>query len=1034
MQRFAPFRLAPRVWQGLLLGLLCALVMRGVLALGWFENFDRVALDTLFRLRGLRNPHPAIVLVVADDATVATADRWPLPRHLYAQIIDRLHQSGAKTIGLDVLLSTPSFHRTDDHQLVVASRDAGRVVQAMAFFVPTAPQVAVPNSGSESSLLPQRFSATDRNGRCRSAPWVSAPLTVLQEAAPLLGHINVYPERDGALRRIPHLIRYRGGIYPSLAMACATHFLGKTPRDIVALPDKVLLAGREIPIDAEAETWINWSGGNGTFPTFSFEDVLSGRVDPEVFKDRVVLIGTTAAGSFEHRPTPFSPLQPAIEMQASALNDILLDRPLLMPQNWVQEALLLLFCILAGVLVAPRRALAGTFVLLALSAVLWIAALLLFAVYDYYLPVGAPVFSGLLTFAVMAVWNYRRAWEESWRADSAVATLARGGALLASGRDRESLQQVILDTARDALHAQQVLWIAPDESNSLRRELFDTIFAGGQAIVWPAGEGTTSTSTDPHPGSVMQRVHLVHRNSKPRSRGGEDAGAPTTASELSDQLEALCRQLENEAPHGRKVLAHSVVAAPLSRTQSTFRDDDSTADLSRGVLVAVGREDGGWFVPRDAILLETLAEQAALALENLEYYEQLSGRVEIANRKLREAYEIVFEQSVQLSAAVESIDDALIVTNERGNAVYINASARTILREATPEVGDSVPEVLYQNNLSELAVLFDVLPSVARRTLIMDSSRLEEQVVKVRREVTWQATPSSNSPDEPPEISTAIWSAQFVPLLGEHGRMLGALLVVADVTAQRELDKMKTDFVGYVAHELRTPLTTILGYASLLQGASDKIPDEQKGVMMGSIIQHCKRLNRMISELLDVSRLEAGNVLALRYEPLDIAGMAERVLEEHRAATSRPDLHWDFRTVQRPLLAQLDSDRMEQVLNNLLSNASKYSPDGGTVTVEVEQDEEDVFLRVRDTGMGMTPEQQANLFQKFYRTRDAQLRGIKGTGLGLFLVKQLVEAHNGRIDVESAAGQGTTFTLTLPKITAPSADEFPPRRQMVAFR
>ncbi len=111
----------------------------------------------------------------------------------------------------------------------------------------------------------------------------------------------------------------------------------------------------------------------------------------------------------------------------------------------------------------------------------------------------------------------------------------------------------------------------------------------------------------------------------------------------------------------------------------------------------------------------------------------------------------------------------------------------------------------------------------------------------------------------------------------------------------------------------------------------------------------------------------------------------------------------------------MDPDRLEQVVTNLVSNAVKYSPDGGAVTVALEESDADVVLRVADSGMGMTPEQQAHLFQRFYRTPEAQARGIQGTGLGLYLVKQLVEAHGGHIEVASEPGRGSIFTVSLPK-------------------
>ena len=1076
----APTRLAQGVWQGILFGVLCALLVRGALALGWLQAFDRGAMDALFRLRGPRYPHPDVILVVADDSTVAAAQQWPLPRRLYADVIEKLHRSGARTIALDVLFSAPSINVDDDRRLVEASRRAGNVIHSAAFFVPTSynPELPASTLGNAFSL-PKRFSLTDRGGRSRTSTWVASAFPALGESAPSLGHLNVHPEPDGALRRIPHVLRYKDGLYPSLALASATHYLGLKPGDVVADGDEVLCAGRRIPVDGDGESWINWVGGNRTFPTFTFNEVLSNRVGTEQLRGRIVLVGVTAAGAFEHRPTPFSPVQPAIELQASALDDILQDRMLHIAPEGTRELLLLLFGVLAGIMVAPRRALSGTAFLAGFLLLAAVIDLYIFARFDLYLPVAMPILVALLTYGVVLVWKYRRVWEDNWRADASAATLARGGALLATGHDRHNLHRVILETAREALNAHKVLWATIDDPNPLLREVARHVAAGKETVVWPAVESNADNGgrvkallrpgarapvkVTQNPQTSSGRVTFQPAHSLKDASGADASHSPPNAGNgepSSSTLDALfaqiCSQVNEEAkdsssttksgednaplptPRGfQSQLLHTAVAVPLLRSiddsqqlQQRRVGADTRSD-SHGVLIAIGRLDDREFAARDATLLEMLAEQATLALKNLEYYEQLSGRVELANRDLSEAYQLLSEQSIKMSAAVESIDDALIVTNEHGQAVYVNAASRALLRDATPARGDNVPQVLRAHGLGELADFFNVLTTVNRRTLIIDPRELAreqaERAAKIRREISPALSPTRDG--EGNAISsgrsgdtTPIWSAQFVPLLGEHARVLGGLLVVADVTAQRELDAMKSDFVGFVAHELRTPLTTILGYSSLLQGAGDKIPDAQRVDMMGAIIHHCKRLNRMISELLDVSKLEAGHSLFLRLELVDFAAMAQRACDEQRASSSRSDLEICFETSTSPVMARLDSDRIEQVLGNLISNAVKYSPDGGVVSVRVEENGDDILLRVSDTGMGMTDEQQGQLFQKFYRTKDAQSRGIKGTGLGLFLVKQLVEAHEGTIEVQSTFGKGTTFCVTLPKALAESND------------
>jgi signal transduction histidine kinase len=172
----------------------------------------------------------------------------------------------------------------------------------------------------------------------------------------------------------------------------------------------------------------------------------------------------------------------------------------------------------------------------------------------------------------------------------------------------------------------------------------------------------------------------------------------------------------------------------------------------------------------------------------------------------------------------------------------------------------------------------------------------------------------------------------------------------------------------------------------------------------------------MIGELLDVSRLEAGKALDLRVGPLDLVALCNAVLEGQRAALQgKSGYQLQVTDPGGPAWIVADADRMEQIVVNLVSNAVKYSPDGGKICVDIEDPGGCVILRISDQGMGMAPEQMKNLFQKFYRTPDARRSGIKGTGLGLYLIKQLIEAHGGTISVVSAPGQGTAFTVELPK-------------------
>jgi PAS domain S-box-containing protein len=256
------------------------------------------------------------------------------------------------------------------------------------------------------------------------------------------------------------------------------------------------------------------------------------------------------------------------------------------------------------------------------------------------------------------------------------------------------------------------------------------------------------------------------------------------------------------------------------------------------------------------------------------------------------------------------------------------------------------------------------------------------------------------------KVPVAVSSA---PILDPRGRVVGGVDVVRDVSREREVDEVKSALISTVSHELRTPLTLIHGFAELL--ALRSMPPERQRSAAEEILEASRRLARLIDDLLSVSRMESGR-LVLDPRPLDLAGLVERTLSPFRAMATRHTL----RAKLPPNLPVIwgDPDKVEQVLTNLVGNAIKYSPAGGEVLVAVEQDGGGVRVNVRDQGIGMSPREMAQLFEKFYRVDRDEVRRAGGTGLGLYITKRLVEMHGGSIWAESWPGAGSVFTFTLP--------------------
>jgi two-component system phosphate regulon sensor histidine kinase PhoR len=267
------------------------------------------------------------------------------------------------------------------------------------------------------------------------------------------------------------------------------------------------------------------------------------------------------------------------------------------------------------------------------------------------------------------------------------------------------------------------------------------------------------------------------------------------------------------------------------------------------------------------------------------------------------------------------------------------------------------------------------------------------------------------------EINTGknVLRAISAPALGPDKSIVGTVTVLEDITAFKQLDQMKSDFVNMVAHELRSPLVSIRQINSvLLEGLAGPLKEKQQ-----DFIDRGKKkidaLLELINDLLDVAKIEAGQYVQRRI-PTDIGKIIKETVslmgpraEEQGITLTHSCL--DLKPVQA------DPKNMEEVFNNLISNAINYSPGGGHVTVTAQGLGEYMEIKVQDTGVGIPPEELPKIFDKFYRVKSPKTRQVIGTGLGLAIVKGIVEAHQGTIEVESIVDKGTTFRILLPVIT-----------------
>ena len=417
------------------------------------------------------------------------------------------------------------------------------------------------------------------------------------------------------------------------------------------------------------------------------------------------------------------------------------------------------------------------------------------------------------------------------------------------------------------------------------------------------------------------------------------------------------------------------------------RDEDNRVvdRTTVGVLHVFNKKYNGGFVDEDVRLLEQLAKQGAAVIASAQMYRE------------------VVQEKQELLHTIDSLYAGLLMVGNNGRLLQINPSARAILG-----IVPSLPliDVPYDKAISDTRVC-----AILSRALSSGHAEVADEV----------AFPIPNAAPED-QFQERIYQVQCATVRDDDGAPAGIVAIFNDITEIRGVEQMKTAFISTVSHELRTPLTSIKGFISTLLTDEDGYYDEAtRREFYGIIDSECDRLERLITDLLDISRIEQGHAMQMNWDQVDVAALTEKVLAAQRAYAKDHRLTMDFPPDFPPVEA--DPDKLGQILTNLVNNAIKYSPQGGAVQVTGRvlgdpapgEPPQSVALRVSDEGMGISREHLPKIFDRFYRVDNRDSREIGGTGIGLALVKALVEdGHKGKVSVESEPGKGTTFTVTLP--------------------
>ncbi len=256
--------------------------------------------------------------------------------------------------------------------------------------------------------------------------------------------------------------------------------------------------------------------------------------------------------------------------------------------------------------------------------------------------------------------------------------------------------------------------------------------------------------------------------------------------------------------------------------------------------------------------------------------------------------------------------------------------------------------------------------------------------------------------------------AHTAPVLNDSGEIMGSVTVLQDISYLKELDKMKSEFIAMVAHELRAPIAAVEQQLTVILNRIAGELTEKQEKMLSRAKERTKGLLTLIKDLLDLSKIEAGRMVQYK-EPLSLQDSIQHVVDLMKAEADHKGIDLQFLPSPVMSLIHADPNSMEGIFTNLISNAIKYTPKGGKVEVTLSEEGGCVKAAVSDTGIGIRKEDLPRIFDKFYRVKTSETREIIGTGLGLFIVKSIVDAHLGSISIESEVGKGTTFTILLPK-------------------
>jgi two-component system, OmpR family, sensor histidine kinase VicK len=398
------------------------------------------------------------------------------------------------------------------------------------------------------------------------------------------------------------------------------------------------------------------------------------------------------------------------------------------------------------------------------------------------------------------------------------------------------------------------------------------------------------------------------------------------------------------------------------------------------------------------------ASSDPMVFEFIDTINFLSLHLQSSLTTLDQAKNLTQAERQRIDLIISSIVDAVIAVDLNKNIVLFNKAAENL-------TGYKFSQVI-GHNIGTIIKIFDKTGEIPINKYCPDNPSQNDLVFQAENvKFLSSLYTDPNNGIIKPEIFVNVYVGK---INDGSSKNLGFILTFHDVSKELKLQQMQLDFVSMAAHELRTPLTSIKGYLSVfLQENQNKLNDDQK-MLLGRVSNSTYQLNALVENLLNVSRIERGT-FTMNMEAVDWVQFVKETVENFEERANEKGIKIQFMQPSQNIpKVKADKIRIIEVLNNLCSNAINYTPKGGEIKAWVELKEGMVITHIQDTGQGIPQEVLKHLFSKFYRVGGKLTQGIKGTGLGLYISKEIMNYHKGNIWVESAIGKGSTFSFSLP--------------------